>query len=253
MSEYENQIILCLGRKRSGKNQLLWDLYTSKAPRVITIGLIPQDLARDPDVVIARGWSELSTTLEAASAYDRWHIATALEPEDLARLCALLAPPIGSSQRSLAAELGGVAIECGETYELFPNGRTPPEILALPRRGRHSEIDLFLATQRTAGIDREITYHADFIYAFAQQEKRDIDYLRENVSAPVAERVRRLRLSDYACVRYDKDNQVAQLLDRDRNEVGPPLTDLPDDQEAGLTARPPGRPAGRSAGRKAAS
>lgn len=228
MSGHRNQIVVSLGRKRSGKSQLLWDMFTSRAPRVLTIGLVPEDLARDPDVVVVRGRTELYDALEQASAYERWHIAAALDVDKIVELCALLVPPFEApAESSLSLALGkpwngGIAIECCEAYELAPSGRTPDEVLALWRRGRHYQLDLFMASQRPYSVHREVTAQADLIFAFAQNEKRDLDFLSDAVSEPFAQAVRELRVEDYCCMVHNRDDGTSRMLDRQRRTVGRP-------------------------------
>lgn len=220
MTLHESQIAIALGRKGSGKSQLLHDLFTSQAPRVLTIGHIRQDLERDPQVIKTLGRAQLYQALERASGYDAWHIAAALEPEDLAELFTLLAPPLGSPRESLSLAFGGLAIECGEAYEIMPNGRTPDELLAGMRRSRHYSLDWYLGSQRPASIARDATGLADLIFAFAQSEPRDIAFLAESVSRPFADQVRQLRLEEYRCVVHNRDDGTSRLLGADRSTVG---------------------------------
>lgn len=187
---------------------------------MLTVGHIPQDLGRDPDVIRTLGRAQLYQALERASSYDAWHIAAALEPEDLEELFTLLAPPLGSPRESLSLAFGGMAIECGEAYEIMPNGRTADAVLAGLRRGRHCSLDWYLGSQRPAAIAREATAQANLIFAFAQREPRDIDFLAESVSQPFADQVRQLHLGDYRCVVHNVDDGTSRVLDRDRRTIG---------------------------------
>lgn len=233
MSEYRNQIVFSSGRKGSGKSKLLWDMFTSRHPKVLTIGHIPEDLARDPDVVKARGRAQLYRMIEQVSGFDRWHLAAALDPDAIAELCSLLAPPYEAApESSLSVALGGVALECCEAYELAPSTGTPPEVLGMWRRGRHYQLDLFMASQRPYSVAREVTAQADLIFAFAQGEKRDIDFLADTVSKPFAQAVARLRIEEYRCMVYNRADQTSRLLDRDRRTVGRPAAAGPLDQVA---------------------
>lgn len=220
MTAHQSRIVVALGRKGSGKSKLLHDLFTARAPRVITIGHIRQDLERDTAVIRTLGRSQLFTALERASAYDRWHIAAALEPEHLAELFSLLAPPLGSPRESLSLAFKGLAVECGEAYEIMPNGRTPDEVLAGMRRSRHYSLDWYLGSQRPASVARDATGLADQIFAFAQSEPRDIAFLASSVSQPFAEQVRQLRLEEYQCMMHDRDDGSSRKLDRNRRVIG---------------------------------
>lgn len=221
MNGRRNTIVFSCGRKASGKSQLLHDLFSSRAERVLTIDNLGESKERDPDTVEAFGWPALMHALRAASRFPRWHIATSIEPDDLRELFTMICPPLGSpKERSLSVAFGGMAVECNEAYDIAPNGRTPDEVLAAWRRGRHYGLDLFMATQRPASVARELTALADLVFAFAQREPADIDYLAKQLSPAVAAQVRELRPEAYQCVRYDVNAGTIALLDRNRNVVG---------------------------------
>lgn len=221
MTEYSSQIVASLGRKGSGKSQLLWELFTSQAPRVITIGHVPQDLARDPNVILTRGRDELYRAIERASAFDRWHIAAALGRDALLELFLLVAPGLEAPvERSLSVALKGLAIESGEAYQVFAVGYTPEPMLEAVRQSRHYELDLYLASQRPHSLSREVTAQADLIFAFAQSEPRDIAFLGETVSQPFAQVVRRLKFEDHSCVVHDRVDGSSRILDRNYHPAG---------------------------------
>lgn len=229
MNARRNQIVISVGRKGSGKSQLLWDLFTSRAPRVLSLDNLGETKERDPDVAEVFGWSQLMRALRAVAQLDgngrprfpRWHIAASVEPDDLRELFTMLCPPIGTpKEKSLAVAFGGMAVECNEAYDLAPNGRTPDEVLAAWRRGRHYGLDLYMATQRPASVAREVTALADLVFAFAQREPNDIDFLAKQISPAVAAQVRELRPEDFQCIRYDVNAGTSALLDKNRRVVG---------------------------------
>lgn len=221
MTEYSSQIVASLGRKGSGKSQLLWELFVSQAPRVITIGHIPQDLARDPNVITVRGRDELYRAIERASAFDRWHIAAALGRDALLELFLLIAPGLEAPpERSLSNALNGLALHSGEAYQVFPVGYTPEPMLEAIRQSRHYSLDLYMASQRPHSVQRELTAQADLIFSFAQSEPRDIAFLAESVSTPYAQVVRRLKFEDHSCVVYDRADSTSKILDRNYRPAG---------------------------------
>lgn len=199
-----------LGRPGTGKSHKLWAEYTSRAPRVLSFGVLRQDLARDPNVVVALGLPQLKDVLRriARGRYDRWHVATALNPAELAELFALLVPPNGVGN-SLAEKMGGMAIEACEAYEVFPNGRTPAEMLAAIRQARHYALDMYLAAQRPASCARDVTAAADHVYLFAQSEPADLDFIARTCSKSVARAVANLAAESHECI----------YLNRPRNEI----------------------------------
>lgn len=215
-----NQIVVSIGRKGSGKSQLLWDLFTSQAPRVLSLDNLGESKERDRDAVEVVGWSQLVQAFRAASRFQRWHIVASLEPADMKTLFTMICPPLGSNQPSLSVAFGGMAIVSNEAYDVAPNGRTAPEILAAWRRGRHYQLDLYMATQRPAAVAREVTALADLVFCFAQREPVDIDFLGKHISPSVAVQVRDLRPENYQCVRYDSRDGTVALLDRNRRLVG---------------------------------
>lgn len=217
MTRRRNVIVATLGRKGTGKSVLLWELYSSRAERLLSLDSLGESVERDPDTIETLGMGQLIDALGKAAAFPRWHIAGAVEPDDLKELFRMLAPPLGSSSPSLSLAFGGLAIECGEAYEIAPNGSAAPEVLRAWRAGRHYSLSLFMAAQRPSSVAREVTAAADHVYAFAQSEPRDLEFLAKTISAPVADRVAQLR--HFECVHYDRDRSTATVLDRDRNPV----------------------------------
>lgn len=217
MTRRKNLIVATLGRKDTGKSQLLWDLYTSQAARVLSLDSMGESIERDPDAVEVIGMGQLIDTLQRCASYPRWHIAAVIDPDDVSELFALMTPRIGSNKPSLSVAFGGMAIECGEAYEIAPNGATRPEVLAGWRKGRHYMLSLFMAAQRPSSVAREVTALADHLYMFAQGEKRDIDYIADCVSRPVADRVRRLK--KWECVFFNRDDGLAKVLNPARQVV----------------------------------
>lgn len=201
-----NIVVANLGRKGTGKSTLLHRLYTSKKDRVLSIGCLPQDLARDPDVVVVMGLGPLLDRLKwlPAHGYERWHLATELEPADMAELCSLLVPPLGSQRPSLSEAFNGMALAINELYDVAPNQGTPEEVARLPRVARHKLLDIYAAASRPAVCSRDFTAAADHLYLFAQSEANDLDYIAKTCGKPVARLVSTLAAHEF--VHYDRTN-----------------------------------------------
>lgn len=214
MSTRQNLIVFACGRKNTGKSQLLHDLFVSRTPRVLSLDFTGETAERNPDAIVCKGWRKLMSTLKIAAGYGHWHIAAALEPDDIARLFRLLAPPFGDDQPPLARAFGGLAVECGEAYMIAPNAGADPDIVAGWRRGRHAMLSLYMAAQRPAAVNREVSAQADIIAAFAQGEPNDLDFLAKTISAPVAEIVAGLTGHDF--VYYERGTGKVYVCGADR-------------------------------------
>jgi hypothetical protein len=211
-----NVVVACIGRKGTGKSQLLHRLYTSKADRVLSIGTLPQDMARDPGAVVVLGLGPLLEMLKEVARWQasspenrRWHIATEMERDDLKELFALLVPPLGvPNDRSLSVAFGGMALCINELYDVAPNQGTPDEITRAPRAGRHRLLDIFSAVQRPASCNRDFTAAADHVYLFAQSEGNDIDFVARSFGKRVAQLVASLTGHDF--VHFDNATKTAR-------------------------------------------
>lgn len=214
MSDRRNVIAFACGRKNTGKSQLLFDWFARPTPRVISLDFNDEVPERNPDAVSVVGWGRLMDALRVASNYGRWHIAAALDGPDVIELFRLLAPPHGSGRPSLSRAFGGVAVECGEAYMVAPNGGADPDVIGAWRRGRHALLSLYMAAQRPAAVNRELSAQADYIAAFAQGEPNDLHWLAKAISQPVADVVAQLR--GHQCVYYERGTGLVSVLDDDR-------------------------------------
>lgn len=76
--------------------------------------------------------------------------------------------------------------------------------------GRHNGISSIWVTQRAAHLHRDITFNADVVISFAQNEPRDLDYLRK-VNAEAAERVALLGPHEWEYVKEGGQDIVREL------------------------------------------
>lgn len=228
-----NVIVFGCGRKGSGKTTLLHERFVDASPRVISLDVTGETVERFPHAIPCYSIEEIMHALTRAAEVraTRWHLAAILEPYDVSRLFGLLAPiPTRDGPPSLARAWGGVAVECGECDIIAPVSGAMPNVLSAFRRGRHHMLSLFMATQRPATCARDVTAQADVIFAFAQTEPRDIDWLARTISTPVADLVR--GLPRFHCVYYTRDTGRVYVCDERRtpyrvlDTAGDNLTDF---------------------------
>jgi hypothetical protein len=219
VTDARNTIALVTGRKGTGKSRFLWDWFTSRAPRVLSIDPNGESRKLNPNVTMAIGWDALVDALDRAADYGRWHIAAVLERDDFPKLFRLLTPPRGQGE-SLAEAFGGMAIECGEAFTVYPNAGTPPELLDALFRARHYGLDFFLATQRPASIAVDVRSMADIVASFSLGSPRDVTAVSaEMMDLPgIADRLQ--RLPRYHCLYHTRDDGAVYELDPHRRVVG---------------------------------
>lgn len=226
-----NLIAFGTGRKASGKSQLLWDRYVSRAPRVIHLDENDEIKYRDANAIVAVGLPALYDVLRAAAGKGavRWRVALqGLTTDDVRELFFRLAPPAGGVA-SLSRTFGGIAIETGEVDVIAPASGVAPEVQGAFKRGRHNLLSLFVATQRPHACGRIVTSQADEIFSFSQHEPADLRYLRLQMGSNVAGVIP--RLPKYWHVLYQASTGIAWVCDENRKvdrvimpDAGQPLT-----------------------------
>lgn len=209
--------VAVFGRPESGKSQLLYDLYTSRAPRVLSLDWLGESIERNPNAIPVTGMARLLTALERAADFPRWHIAAKIEPDDVNELCGLLAPAYGSDAPSLALAFDGMALECGEVDLIAPISGGKKEVLGLWRRARHYGLSLYMATQRPASCAVDVRSNSHHLYAFAQGGPHELDALAAATSEAVADAV--AVLPAFHCVYVNKLTGEAVQLDPRRKVV----------------------------------
>lgn len=184
--ERKNTIAFVCGVKGSGKSSLLRDAFTSQSPRVLTLEFTRWEaLEYNPQAIQAIGLRDTLAKLKAVASADSWHIVAAIEDEDVPQLFALLAPKI-TQGGGYSYAVGGMAVECGECDVIAPISFVRPEVANAFKRGRHYSLSLFMGTQRAHECARIVTAQADHVIIFRQHEPRDVQYLADSVSRPVA-------------------------------------------------------------------
>jgi len=88
-------------------------------------------------------------------------------------------------------------------------GRTPFSFIQLLKRGRHRDIHLVGVTQRPVGVDKNVTAMATEIYVFETNEPRDLDYLKERLSAEAVEQIKTLQA--YQWLKWTNSNTPIEI------------------------------------------
>ena len=214
----KNEIVFVSGRTGTGKSKLLYDLFVSRAPRVLSLDPNDEVSERNPDAIVARGYAQTLAALRACAPYPQWHIAAVVEEEHFDDLVNLLIPPMMAEERTgYARAVGGMALECGELDVLAPVHSASRTVTGMWRRARHNRLSIFAGTQRTNECARVCSSQAHHIIAFAQNEPNDIDYLAKAISRPAAEMIGRLPL--HWCVWFERATGRVYLMDPDRRVV----------------------------------
>lgn len=191
--ERRNLQVVAVGPTDCGKSRLLRELFVRRTPRVLTIDVNREARQQSPDAIVTYGWRELLEALERLATSPKWHVAAVLEEERRADLFRLLLPEIISPDSvSYPLAIGGLAIDCGEAYELAPSGRTSRWVKAAFVRGRHELVSSYVATQKLALCDLCVSDQAHVLVFFRTFGARELARIAEMLSRPFAERVKRL-------------------------------------------------------------
>lgn len=201
----ENRAAFASGMTGCGKSQLLWDWFSSVAPRRLTYDPVGDSLERNPAAVPVRTAAELREHLRrvVAGRFEVWHFVIYGEPEEAAEALDWLAPSeIAPNQKTLARALGGVLFECGEIDTLAANAATPLSVRTRAKwqRGRHSLLSFAVATQAPALVSRIVSANSHDIFAFMHSESTSLDYFAKTIGDRAAERI--ARLDQFAFVHY---------------------------------------------------
>lgn len=225
----QNLIVFGCGPKGSGKTRFLHEMFARRTPRLITLDVVGEAGELDPECIQAAGMQELRRALAyCARAGRRWHVAAALDREELPALFRVLAPPFASGRTSFARSVGGVALQCSEIDDVAPASGADPEIIAAWRRGRHHCLSIYAATQRPASCARDVSAQADVLFSFATHEPRDLEYLARATSKPVAALV--AELPRYHAMYYHRQASRVFLTDQSQRAyrvlslAGAPIT-----------------------------
>lgn len=223
--EFPKLVVVAAGPSECGKTQALEDLFLCDAPRRVSIDFNGEVRAKhNPDAIEVYSVDGLRDALTAAAGYERWHVALCVDPDAMPeiapRLARMLNPARTSSDhRSFAREVGGVAIDCSEARNAFPNVKATwaQQMVAMCERGRHNRLSVFAATQAPQSVDRRVTDNANHLLAFRTQEEAVWAYWRATTSTAVADAIS--ELPQYHCAWIVKDEQTVFFLDEHRETL----------------------------------
>jgi hypothetical protein len=216
----DNLIAAGFGPIRSGKSELLHQLFVRQFPRVLSIDLNAETWDRNPNAIGTYGLADTLMAIKWAAGRPgaRWHLAAALEDADVAPLLRLLAPPITApNQVSIPRALGGLLVECGELYFLAPNEKGDKQRAAVEafNRSRHHLLSFAVASQRGADCARVTTQAAHVRFFLQTDEPRDLDFVGKLISEPIAAAVRELPRY-HALIQFAKTGEIVVCDDKRR-------------------------------------
>lgn len=180
-----HEICVVVGRTGSGKTRLISRVLGPRHPRRITIDVTGECEKLYPAAYFATGYSETLRALEvwAREGHTRWHMVSVLEPEETALLMAELVPVYAPGKSAMAADLGGVCVECSEIDVYLPVSGARSAVsgawTTALARGRHVGCSVIAATQRPHQVARIVTSQASRVIAFATHEPRDLRFLAQ--------------------------------------------------------------------------
>lgn len=192
----DGRLILCVGKKRSGKSVMGLMLFDSYPGDKVVI-----DVAKD-DGPMGEGIVQLHGSVDSLPA--SWPEDQRRYDEDGRPLPMTLryAPDAGSStfledmdhviglavaqgERERAAGRIGTCILIHEVGRVAPANRTQPAMSRVLNHNRHSRVTAIMCGPRPKTIDPLVVQQADVIYIFALESKADRQRLAENMDWPL--------------------------------------------------------------------
>lgn len=180
-----HEIALVVGRTGSGKTQLISKVLAPRHPRRITIDSVGEGVLLYPEAAVASGLPEVMAVLAqwAEDDVSEWHMIAILSPSETAVLMRTLVPVYQPGVVSMAADMGGVCVECSEVDVYLPVSGAGADVTAAwttaLARGRHVGLSVIAATQRPHQVARIMSSQASRVVAFATHEPRDLRFLRD--------------------------------------------------------------------------
>lgn len=221
----DGRIIVCTGKKRSGKSKLALLWFRQYRGDKVVIDVAGDDGPMGPDVI------ELTGTVEELPA--RW-------PEHLRRddrpMILRYVPNAGSKTfledmdrvTGLAMSHGDCAILIHEIGRAAPAGRTPPHMAELLQHNRHRHVTAILCGPRPKTIDPLVIGQADLLYVFETRVVADRQRLAETIGWNVQDFAAALdQLGAHEYLRFDANEDAPQPGDKDYRLVH--LDALPED------------------------
>lgn len=208
--------VTAVGPTGSGKSELLHRLYTSRAPRVITLEVVNETMRRDPRARRVFGRDETTDALQELARVSRWHLVTSLDVDETEWLFRVLVPELRSASTvSYATAVGGLVVSCGELLNVAPNGlgKSSP-VKAAYLRGRHWLLSVHGATQHAPDCDPVTRMQADRVVFMRATDDLGLGAVQRATSSHIARVV--AELPDFhsaTCIRREGKAYIAD--DRD--------------------------------------
>lgn len=225
-------IILCTGKKGSGKSKLGLLHFRGYPGDRVVIDVAGDDGPMGPDVVELRGpvdelpakWPEHLRKDDKRPMTIRY-VPDAASPtflEDMDRITGLVMAH------------GNCALMVHEIGRVAPAGRTPPHMRALLQHNRHRQVTAIFCGPRPMTVDPLVLGQADLVYIFETNVQRDRQRLAETINWNVRDFSDALdELGPHEYLRYDNNEPKPQPGDTDLRLVH--LDALPEDVVAEVT------------------
>lgn len=217
---YNHEIVTVVGRTGSGKTQLIADFVGARHPRRITVDLLGECVKLYPDAINAKSLAQIIRVMQRLHEANvtEWHIVASVDVPEVGQLIKLLAPTGTTSDYSLSAVWGGIALEIFELDLVAPVDRsevsTREAVKTAFARGRHFGLSLLCATQRPHMIDRIATAQSSYVVTFQMHEPADLQWL-ERVGGKRFAELARTGLAQYESAWYDARAGTIRTLSAD--------------------------------------
>ena len=183
----ENEIVVIVGKKGSGKSTRARQLLETRPRRVVI-----DAMWEHTDGVIVKTFADL-----AAYVRDKRHarysvILRALDPMHVLDAIALATAtaPDGSTGDPNEAPLPGAWYLLDEIDRWATPTSVPPPIFNLANYGRHFGVSMIVTARRAQRVPLDFRFNADRILIGRVEEPNDLDYLSDRVPGELLERAR---------------------------------------------------------------
>lgn len=214
-------VVTAIGPPKSGKSTLLWDCYTSREPRVLSVDVVGWAQKRDRLARATFGLEQTLAALRDVAPLPKWHVAASLERDELEELCWVLCPH-RTSERTIGfgKAVGGMTLFCDELLQLAPNGLKSSRVKVAYLQHRHHWLSIHGATQHAPDCD-PCTRSGDRVIALRTQDDLSLAAIARATSKAVAALVAELpEFHSVTCVRSvgrayiaDQDYHVYHVID----------------------------------------
>jgi hypothetical protein len=224
-------IILCTGKKGSGKSKMGLLHFRSYPGDRVVIDVAGDDGPMGPDVI------ELTGTVEDLPT--RWpeHLRRDKRPMTLRYAPAASSPTFLEDMdrvTGLVMAHGHCALMIHEIGRAAPAGQTPPHMKALLQHNRHRQVTAIFCGPRPQTVDPLVLGQADLVYIFETRVARDQQRIAETIGWNVKDFSGALsELGPHEYLRFDANEGPPQPGDKDMRLVH--MDALPEDVVVDVT------------------